>query len=216
MDSVQDVFCVGEAAKEMSRWRPFVDVLPDSRIDPNWCPHLHNEKLLVAHQHQGQIVYEHALILDSLEGSRDRKWLTKPILSYFKLIAEIELRCIEVEICSFQLTTETVGIDCSVSKNALYAAATFAHSVHLYLFDLACKMSGQKSGRGDIMAGAPSRTDGARQLASKLDKEVFAVHLLTSQALPRMKGGLTEPDAAGLAARMGLMMRALDKVIVVV
>lgn len=213
MDTVSDLFCVGELAKDLGRWRPFVDVSPEGKFDPTWHPQLHNTKLLAHHRDQGQVVYEHALMLESIRG--EREWKTKPLLTFFKVIAEIEMRCIEVEICSFQMTCNTVGINCSAPLDDLYVATAFAHAANLYLFDLACAQLNRRHGRGEIDAEKPSRTDTAKQLAANLDRQIFAVHLLCKEILPRLQKQMVGDQAAGVAHRLRMMMRALDKVIVV-
>lgn len=212
MDSVSDIFCVGELAKELNRWRPFVDVTANGQFDRSWHPQLHNDKLLKHHQQQGRVVYEHALLLESVKG---QKWTTQPLLTYFKIIAEIEMRVIEVEICSFQLTCNTVGINCSAPFDDLYAAATFTYATNLFLFDIACAQLKKKHGRGEVLAEKPSRTQTPKQLAAALDQQIFAVHMLCKDILPRLQAKLVGEEAAGIASRLGLMMRALDKVIVI-
>lgn len=214
MDTIDDVFCVGEAAAKMDRWRPFVDVSYEGKIDPDWHPQLHNDRLLQAHARAARTAYEHAVVLESLEGS-PRKWVTRPVYVYFKLIAEIELRCIEVEIASFQLTSNTIGIDLRADKEKLYAAAVFVHASHLFLWDLACKTIDKKTGRGEITANKPSRTDGPKRLAALLDEELMALHAMVMAALPRLKAGLEEAEAAGLATRLGLAVKALNGVMLI-
>ena len=213
METVADIYCVGDLAKDLERWRPFVDVTGDGAFDPSWAPQLHNDRLLQNHQHQGRVVYEHALLLESVRD--EKRWVTKPLLTYFKLIAEIEMRCIEVEICSFQLTANTIGIRCDGPFEELYAAATFAFACNLYLFDLACKHLNKKHGRGEILAEKPSRTDSRKRLAAQLDEQILAVHLMVKQILPRLQNAMVDGDAAGLAHRLKLLMRALDKVVVI-
>jgi hypothetical protein len=219
MDSVADVFCVGPCGLE--RWRPFVDVHPATGdFDPRWTPEGHHDRLMAAHRRAARVLYEHALAYE-LFGGPDadspgaRRWITRPIHGYFKLVAEVELRCVEVEIASFQLTTGTLGITTDrARRDDLYAAAAFAHACHLHLYDTAGRLAGRRTGRGEIAAERPSRTDSPRTLASTIDKQLFSVHWLVTRFLPRARGRLDEADVPPIAARLGLMVRALDKVLV--
>lgn len=216
MENIEDVYTVGELAKDMVRWRPFVDVLPDGRLDPEWTPQLHNDYLLEMHRRTGRLAWEHAVVHGSLAEDSDRKWECASIYDHFRLIAEIDLRRVEIEICAFQLTANTVGIRTDAAhRNDLYLATSVAHNLHLLMWDLSCKSVKKKSGRGELMQHKPSVTDRASGLAAKLDKELFAVHFLSSEALPKLSTSLEHADAMALARRMSLLIKCLDKVIVV-
>lgn len=211
METVQDVYTVGDLSENMERWRPFVDLRPESE----WTPQKHNTVLVDAHRRQGLVVYEHALILSSIEDDPHRTWHVKDLYRTFKLISEIELRVIEIELCSFQLTANTVGINMAVPHEDLYHATTVAFMAHLYLWDLACEAAEKKEGRKEVLADAPSRTDSRRKLASNLDKQIFAVNVLTRKALPKIQGRMDADRSRELASRLGTLVSWLDRVVVV-
>jgi hypothetical protein len=219
MESVADVFCVGPC--DLERWRPFVDVHPSTGdLDPDWTPQGHHERLLAAHRRAGRVLYEHALAYELFGcdgGPGARRWITRPIYAHFKVLAEVELRCVEIEIASFQLTAGTLGIATDRARHEdLYAAATFAHACHLFLYDTAGRLAGRRrTGRGEILAERPSRTDTTRRLADAIDKQLFSVHWLITRFLPHARNSLGGAEVASIAARLGLMVRALDKVFVV-
>lgn len=215
-EALEDVFTVGELARDMDRWRPFLDLQAGGRIHPDWNPQMHNERVVETYRRQAKLCYEHALVLSILEDDGERTWECRPFYRYFKLIAEIEMRCSAIEICSFQLTANTVGIRTQAPhREDLYLACALGHATHLYLYDMVCNALRKKTGRGEIAAEKPSRTDTSTELARNLDKQIFSIHILATQALPRMKGSFSEENAEGLSRRMGMLVKALDKVLVV-
>lgn len=203
-----DVYVVGPSP--FVRWRPFVDLAAP------WCPAVHHDKLLMQREFAARTVYELSLLLE-LCGP---EWTSVETLRDLRTAASVELRVAEVEIASFQLTANTVGIDLSLDRDVLFEAALFVHAAHLYLHDAVTAVRALKRGRKEALALRPSRTDTPYALADALDKNLHALHVLLQNGLGVVRRLTPDADLPRWTHRLRKVLdlaviRGLDRVLLV-
>lgn len=203
MDEVADVYAVGECP--YPRWRSFADA---SRP---WTPAGCHDELLMKRNYHARNAYELGIILGITPD-----YTCRESLEFLRVTAVVELRCCEVELAAFQLTTNQIGIKMQ-SRDDLYAAAAFLHGAHLHLCDEISKSRKSKRGRKDVLAMAPYRTDSTTALARSVDLNLHALHVLLRTGMPMLRLNAEDGDMGipmrRLGQLLGLAMRAFDKVV---
>jgi len=201
IEDAADVFCVGDNAPR--RWRSYVNA-------DVWNPSDHHDELLRHRAYHGRMVYELSLLLEMC--SKD--WVSMHTLDCLRTAGLVKLRAAEIHIASFQLSTKQVGM--RKDPDRLYAAARFAHSTHLHLYDVACGLAKVKNGRKDILSAGPTSVDNPKQLVKVIDHNVHGCYMFMKLGMADLLGGLEDlKPAREMAQRLGFLVRALDDVLVV-
>lgn len=179
-----------------------------------WSPEAHNDRLTTHRAYHARHAWELTVMLQSTPED----YVCRQSLTVLRVAALLELRQTEIELASFQLTCNAIGFRLD-DREALYGAAVWVYAAHLYLFDQVAVLKKKKTGRKDVLAMAPSRTDSPRQLASNLDKNMHALHVLLKMGADQIKVSVaTDPDGVVmrmLTRRLEAAVKSLDKVVVV-
>ena len=218
LDDVADVFCLGP--QEAEGWRSYVRLDAEGKLDPaGWTAERQNGELLERRRFHARAVWQYTAMVDMAEA---HGWdETEATLKALRMCSVVELRVAEVELLDFQLLVQAVGIDNKTSdRDELYLTAKMVHSTLLHLHDLLARCSGVKrSGRKDLMAEGPSATDNRVVLARCLCNAVrgMAAYLRPTFGVLRVRyeEEWVDGELEGLARRMQLVMRQLDRVVVV-
>jgi hypothetical protein len=209
IDLLADVFTVGESS--VLRWRGFLDVAAPVP-DPVRTARDTHARLLHRRASRAASAYDFALLIGVAD---DRKCVV--ILRYYFQVALFELRSSEIELVSYQLTLNSVGLRLQ-DADTLFWAATCAFSTHLALWDAVAAHQDVKAGRKEVLAERPSRTDTPLQLAKGLDLHLHALHMFLLHKIYQVWKD-AGPDEAipllnGLNRRLHLLVQALDTVVV--
>ena len=115
-DVLEDIYSVG--LQPIERWRSYIDVT-------NWDPKQYHDKLLQKRAYHARIVWE----MLTFESYTDSTWLSTASIQMIKDVAYLELRTIEIEIMSYQLTCGMIGINAKKENQKLL----YECSLHMYL-----------------------------------------------------------------------------------
>ena len=167
LEMIEDIYCVG--LSPMERWRSYIDAT-------NWDPKQYHDKLLSKRAYHARIVYEMIL----LESYMNSTWLSTASLHMIRDIAYLELRTIEIEIMSFQLTCGMLGIN-SEKKNdrALYECSLEMYLLVMWLTDAVQgknKTKEQHKTYSEVVQDMkPSYSDSPKQKGKLIDKLIYAI-----------------------------------------
>lgn len=219
MEDIVDVYCLG--TQPMDRWRPYVRINEEGKLEPlDWTPQGENNRWIHKKEFHARCAMQYSFLAAYAE---ENGWEITATLLGFRTCAVLDLRYCELVLADFQLLTNTVGIDNrTTDRDELYLTAKMLHSTHLFLHDVIAKCKGVKrSNRKEVLQEAPSITDGKVKLARSICTGVRATKLYYQPAFEAMRQRLetgdlkVERDMESLMKRMQMVMRQLDRVLVV-
>lgn len=200
------MYCVGPVPWE--RWRSFL------QVDTVWHPKDAHDRFLRRRDFAARNVYELTVLLDVCPDF----YVCVETLKNLRVAARAELRVAEIDLASFQLTTQQTGLRLA-DREALFESALYVWSAHLFLFDTVARVNSVKTGRKAALALRPYRSDGARTLADRLDKNLHALHVLLGHGFPLCRRLLPDPEVPVwvelLCRRLDLAVKGLDRVVLV-
>jgi hypothetical protein len=114
----------------------------------------------------------------------DSSWLSTGAYEMIRDAAHYELRKVEFELLSFQLTSGALGIDLGGDKNQLYNCAAIVYTTMIHFTDR-CLSAQQASvsakekrqERAKFIGMKPYPIQGAKELAMILDQLIHAVYI---------------------------------------
>jgi hypothetical protein len=217
-DDMVDVYTVGPCATP--RWRSHIDC-----THRTWDPKAFNDHLLREREYNARMLYELTLLLEVIDGE---VWTCRRSLEQMRTGALMALRTTEVQIATFQLLTQNVGL--RKDRDPLYKAAAFAHSTHRYFYELFIKHQAAPAdddkkkkkrrdmkGMADVLGLRPVSVDSPKALVTCLDQNLHGVHIALKCGLEWLMDRMTvdEQEAQGWCRRLTLLVKALDDVFVV-
>lgn len=218
MEDLADVFCVGP--QPMERWRPYVMIDADGELYPKgWTPQSQNEHLIRKREYHARCAYQYSQLADL---AKEQGWEVHTSIYAFRNCALLDMRYYEIALASFQLLTQTTGIDNKTTdRDELYLVAKALHSTQLFFHDTLAKCAGvKKNQRKDILAEAPSHTESKTQLARKICNGIRAIenYYQPTYAGLRQKieaGTFVDDQMELMAKRMAMVMKLLDGILVI-
>jgi len=108
----EDIYTVGRSSEK--RWRSFINCL-------DWDPRKHNSQIMIRRAYHARTLWEASLLLSFTDSS----WLSTGAYEMIRDTAHFELRKVELEILSFQLTSGALGIDMNDKGRVYDCAAIF-------------------------------------------------------------------------------------------
>ena len=168
---VEDIYTVGRSSEK--RWRSFINCL-------DWDPRKHNSQIMIRRAYHARTLWEASLLLSFTDSS----WLSTGSYEMIRDTAHFELRKVELEILSFQLTSGALGLDLR-SKERLFDCAVIYYTTMMW-FANRC-LSAQKAllsakeyrvdqkDHATLLHMRPYPHHSAKELARNLDKLIHAV-----------------------------------------
>lgn len=198
---IEDIYTVGNSP--MERWRIYIDC-------ENWNPQRHHDKMMKNRAYHARCVWEACLLLSFTNSN----WLTVQSYQMIKDISHFELRKIEIEIMSYQLTCGMLGICCDKHPQ-LYFCALKTYETVMYLTDAILNQGKKKlenrRAHGEMKRTQPMKSDSRKQLGKYIDEGIFTVHSLLQRGAIVLNENSTE-FVSGLGLRLRLMICSFDKV----
>jgi len=205
--NLDDIYIVGETSS--GRWRTFINCL-------DWNPKKYNNHLLQRRAFHSRACWEAIYLLSFTDSS----WVSIGAFTMIKDTAHLELRKVEIELLSFQLTTGVVGIKMDHQRNVYDASVVFFVTV-IWFADLCLKQQElslkSKSEKKDIrkehakfMHMKPFPHHGIKELAKNLDQLIHALHMFLS-AIQLTK----QLPIAEIGKKLQSCILMIDKIIIV-
>ncbi len=195
---INDVFLVGESPLE--RWRCYING------EENWRPSKHHDKLISQREYHARQSWEMIVII-SICGD----YTCKSTLEMLRDISVTELRKVEFEMMSYQLTCGMIGI--SGNRQDLYRVACVLHLITVYITNIILgkskKTKQQQKIFDSMVEEKPIKADNKMKLSVKIDKSIFAIQELIKH------GTFKDTDLKGLCFKLKDGILAFDSVAVV-
>jgi hypothetical protein len=208
-----------EITRDLARWRPYVDITEGRVVPAGWSPEKEHDRLLALRRFHARCLYQYTLLLAL---AKESKWECVMAMEAFRTACLIELRSVEIDLARYQMMCRLVGVPRTVSKEKVYAAGTFCHSLQLFLTDALARARGTKKyERRSAVGDAPLRSETFSELCDGLHAQLYAVQMLLKGGMAQLRlhwstlADAGELEARHLAARMTLAVRALDTVLAV-
>jgi len=200
-DLLEDIYTVGKQKTE--RWRSYIDCL-------DWDPRQFHDTLLRSRAYHARTVWEAAQVL----AIANSDWLSKSTYEGIFNVAHLELRCVEFELVSYQLTCRMLGIRGSV--NQLESCC--------FVLMVACRFFVERVMRCDkaskkmlslLQRLKPGYNDAPSLLAKNIDKLVFTLQALLKERSKFPTNFLQSPIVGPLTLKLRNAIISLDNVLVV-
>ena len=166
LSSLEDVYMVGKSPSK--RWRVYIDF-------EKWDPSNYNTSLVKAKAYHARVLYEACYLL----SFTDSTWLSTATYELIKATAHLELRRVEFEILSFQLTAGMVGIWIEKGKTEnLYHCATTLFTTLMWMSKRMNDITGDKRDKETfygLVDLKPFPSDSSKQLGKNVDRLIFAI-----------------------------------------
>lgn len=164
---LDDIYTIGPTPSE--RWRCFINC-------EKWHPEHHHGELMKRRAYHARCCYEAIMMLSMMESN----WLNIPTVTMMRNVAQFELRVVEMEILSYQLTTNQVGFMIEKHKQEeLYRCSVKLFMTVVWITD---KILGKKKTKeqmiaySDIMQMKTGPSDSKKSLALSIDKFIFSIN----------------------------------------
>lgn len=202
---LDDIYHVGESSSE--RWRSFIDCL-------KWEPKNYHDRILKKRAYHARTCWEATFLLSFTDSS----WLSVGSYRLIQDVAHFEMRKVEIELLSFQLTAGMVGIKLD-DVRLVYDCCVIFYTTMIWFSDYCFKhsiKSNRKEERDDRKAHAhfvhmkPFLHHGGKELAKNLDMMIHAIH--TFLGYFNMDGSKEMVELLGRKLKM--CIEYVDKVIV--
>lgn len=198
---IEDIYTVGLSSIE--RWRVYIDC-------ENWDPKQFHDKMMKRRAYHARCTWEACLLISFTNSS----WLTVKTYETMRNISHFELRVVEIEIMSYQLTCGMIGIVCEKHPQ-LYFCAEKTFETVMFLTDAILgqgnkKMSHRKA-HGEMKRTKPMKSDSRKQLGKYIDEGIFTVHSFIKSASIIINENSSD-FVNELSTRMRLMICSFDKV----
>ncbi len=175
INMLEDIYSVGPSSSE--RWRIYIDC-------KDWDPKKYNDKLLQKRAYHARHVWE----IITLIAMCDDGWLTIDVLRMIRNGAFLELRLVEIELMSFQLTCGNIGITTKKDKHAeLYRCACTMFLTCLFMANKILDNKGKKRTKEqrklylELQDEKPLQVDSTKTLASTINKGIYTLHQFTQK-----------------------------------
>jgi hypothetical protein len=166
VSTIEDIYTVG--LSPMERWRVYIDC-------ENWHPSNFHDKLMKRRAYHARCVWEACLLLSFTNSN----WLTTTAYESIKNISQFELRQVEIEIMSYQLTCGMIGIACEKHPQ-LYFCAKKIHECVMFLADKILeqgkKNMEKRKVHAEIKRTEPLKSETRKQLGKYIDEGIFTIH----------------------------------------
>ncbi len=194
---IEDLYLVGESPIE--RWRCFID-------SENWDPKKHHDKLLGQREYHAKLTWE-MIVLVSVAHDYE----SIGTLEMLRDVSATELRKVEFEMMSYQLTCGMIGI--GGNKKDLYRVGCILHLVALHITNVILgqkkKDAQQQKIYDSMIAEKPIKNDNKMKLCTKIDKAIFAIQELLKH------GVFKDTDLKTLCYKLKDGVLAFDSVAIV-
>ena len=172
LDVLSDIYCVG--LQPIERWRSYIDAT-------DWDPKQYHDKLMGKRAYHARIVWE----MFTFKSFTDFTWLSTTSLNLLAETALLEMRSIEIEIISYQLTCGMIGIKCDDHRD-LYRCSLEFYTLVLWLTE---KVLGKKKTKSQYQTLGEVKRDmqpilsmSKKELGKSIDKLVYAVQEFMKRA----------------------------------
>ena len=167
---LDDVYTVGQSPS--GRWRSFIDCL-------KWEPRNYHDRILKKRAYHARTCWEATFLLSLTDSS----WLSVGAFRMIQDVAHFEMRKVEIELLSFQLTAGMTGINVEDIR-LVYDCSVIFYTTMVWFADQCIKNSGKSRGeqRQDRKEHAkfihmkPFLHHGGKELGKNLDMMIHAVH----------------------------------------
>lgn len=195
---IEDLYCVGVSPLE--RWRCFINC-------DDWDPRKHHDTLLGRRDYHARQTWELVAITSILGPD----YMCKETLEIVRDVSAVELRKVEFEMMSYQLTCGMIGI--SGHKKDLYRTSCILHLVTVYITNLI--LGGKEKDAEQIklfdtmIEEKPRKADNKEKLSMKIDRSIFAIQELLKH------GTFKETELKNLSYKLKDGVLAFDSVAIV-
>ena len=165
-DNLDDIYFIGQTP--LKRWKTFISE-NDKDLKDSF------DRLIKKREYHLKMVTETCILI----SFTDETWLSIPSILMVRDIGYYELRCSEIELISFQLTTNQIAINTS-NKKKLYEAALNLQTTQLWLVDkvLGKKTREQKLIYSSMVRDGPNYSDSIKEMAKSVDRLLFGLQEL--------------------------------------
>jgi len=198
---IEDIYTVG--LSPMARWRAYIDC-------ENWQPKNFHDQLLKSRAYHARCVWEACFLM----SFTNKDWLTIGANQTIKDVAHFELRKVEIQIMSYQLTCGMLGICCDKHPQLFFCAEkTFECVMFLaehILKDGQKKMSNRKA-FGEIQRTKPFKSESRKALGKYIDEGIYTVMELLNKGTVVIQENSTK-FVEEMGNKLRLMICSFDKV----
>lgn len=204
MKVVEDVYTVGPSPSQ--RWRVYIDA-------ENWEPKNYHGRLLQAKAYHSRSLYEICMLLSYTNSS----WLSLDVLGLIKSTTHLELRRVEFELVSFQLTCGMIGIKVEKKNHDLYHCGTILFTTLMWISKNITKLTNTKPDKDKfygMMELKPFPSESPKQLAKIVDKLIFAIFsFLQHESFQKASTKFPEATVRELGYKLQSCVLAMDGLI---
>lgn len=168
---LDDIYTVGESSSE--RWRKFINCL-------KWEPRNYHHDLLKRRAYHARVCWEATFLLSFTDSS----WLSVGTYRLMQDMGNFELRKVEIELLTFQLTAGMVGFKIDDVRK-IYDCSVIFYTTMIWFVEKcleAGKTLSKKKQKEDRKASAgfvhmkPFLHHGGKELAKNLDMMIHSIH----------------------------------------
>jgi len=208
IDLISDIFSVGPHSSE--RWRGFIDC-------KDWNPKRYNEKLLVLRAYNARMCWECASFLSISEAD----WVSINTIEMVQETAHFELRKIEIEIVSFQLTSGMLGLDIS-DLSKLFQVCVILYTTTIWLNDKVLENGEKNKERRKAALELqenlrPYSVDSVKRLGVLIDRNLFAIFkFISDSSFIELKNIVGHQFIKSLGKKLKNCILQLDDILIIV
>lgn len=204
LEMIEDIFYVGNSPPE--RWRSYINA-------GDWSPAKINGKLLKKRAYHARVAYEATLLLSFTDSS----WLSTESYRMIQQVAMLELRTVEFELMSYQLTCGTIGLILE-NRDKLFVCATLMFTTQMWLadkiMDAGEKSFNKRKALVELGQARPFSVDSTKELAVQIDEYIYGIQEMMKKGSIMITKNTTIIE--DLTNKLRLCIRAFDDVAKVV
>lgn len=206
---LDDVYTVGPSSSK--RWRSFIDCTA-------WDPRNFHTRILQRRAYHARTAWEATYLLSFTDSS----WISSCNFKVIQETAIYNLRAVEFELASFQLTSGMIGILFNGSnQDDLYNACVGMHTAIMWIvnkiYTIRPKSKEQRKEYSGLVNQKPAKFMSGRKLCILADEHIHELQLLLkNQEIHSIFSGTEKYEIIkALGSRLTFIIRDLDKVLVV-
>ena len=180
------------------RWRSFIDV-------EDWEPEIHNKSILNRRKYHARVVWETTMLI----AMTDINWLSTSAIQLIQDVAKFELRVVEIELVSYQLTCGMIGIGAK-ERVKLYHCAVNLFMCNMFIAEVLMGDMDEKQKKihRKLMGIKPMPGDSKKDLCRQIDLGVFGAHEMLNK-------GSNKLPMAQLSNKLKSVIISLDAVLII-
>lgn len=200
LNDLEDIYTVGESSSH--RWRSFID-------SDDWNPKQFHDTLLQRRAYHARCAWETSITYSMMEPD----WLTLDAVRRMREFAHFNLRCVEIEMVTYQLTCGSIGIT-TKKQLKLYRAATLVYEASLYmagLYALDEKSKEKLDAYKELKKNKPTMSENKKDLAIFIDHSCWGLNELLKRFASHAQEG---ESLEAFVERLKEIILALDEILV--